>query len=41
MKIVTILSVLPQFVKAAALSGAIKKYPALHKVIVHTRQYPD
>lgn len=41
MKIVTILGARPQFVKAAAVSRALSKYPEITEIIIHTGQHFD
>ncbi|WP_242927108.1 non-hydrolyzing UDP-N-acetylglucosamine 2-epimerase [Pontibacter vulgaris] len=41
MKIVTVIGARPQFIKAAAVSRALKKYSAIEEIILHTGQHFD
>lgn len=41
MKIVTVVGARPQFIKAAAVSREIAKYPEIKEVIIHTGQHFD
>ncbi len=41
MKITTVIGARPQFIKASALSRAIREYPDIHETIVHTGQHYD
>lgn len=41
MKLVTIVGARPQFIKAAALSRALKEFPEITEVIIHTGQHYD
>ena len=41
MKIVTVLGARPQFIKAAAVSRALRNHPGIGEVLVHTGQHFD
>ncbi len=41
MKIATIIGARPQFIKAATVSRALKQYPHINEVIIHTGQHYD
>lgn len=41
MKVITILGARPQFIKAAAVSREIARYPRIQEIIVHTGQHFD
>jgi UDP-GlcNAc3NAcA epimerase len=41
MKILTVLGARPQFIKAATVSRALKAYPSIREIIVHTGQHFD
>lgn len=41
MKVCTIVGARPQFIKAAAFSRALKNYPSIEEIIIHTGQHHD